>query len=433
MKTINSIFLVLLLFSVGCKSKFASVIIEDFKPSCLVLQLSADYEEYVFYNWYKVNPAACEVNSFSLKNDFGYKRGYFKNGVQNGKWTSNRYYYLDSLGHKILKSYIFREEFFKNGLRDSIYKIYNKEGNVIYSTYFENGTGLEKDFHENGKLYYEIATQNGYFTDTIKLYDNRGKQVENLLYKKDSLAYHYESRGGFLDTIENGRKARFIYSTDNKLNPEIGQKIFKNEIWKYKTGKVLKKIKDTIKNGVEIIIEENIDGDEVVRTSFKKNNSKIEYESIYHYSKGKLKSKNIVETIKNKNPIETKTLYNEKGEIISICKREFSSKNALRSNQSGEITDYYKEGEKYQWSKLICIESKRNSDIGELGLVKLEELNYYNLKNELIKIEYLKDVSYLCQDFHDSQNPKIIQKIELIKTEWYKNGKLVRTQINKTP
>lgn len=111
-------------------------------------------------------------------------------GVQHGKWKSNRYFYSDSLGNKVIKNYIFREEYFKSGLRDSIYKIYDKNGKMIYSTNFKNGTGLEKDFHENGKLYYEIETKDGYFVDTLKLYNAKGALIEKLLYKKDSLIYH---------------------------------------------------------------------------------------------------------------------------------------------------------------------------------------------------------------------------------------------------
>ncbi|WP_192501879.1 hypothetical protein [Flavobacterium sp. PL002] len=159
------------------------------KSSCAVLQLAPNYQEYIFYNWYKTDTYTCEVNSFSLKNNFGYRSGYFKKGVQHGKWKSNRYFYNDSLGKKVIKNYIFREEYFKNGLRDSIYKIYNKEGKVIYSTYFKKGNGIEKDFYENGQLYYEIETKDGYFTDTIRLHNDKGKLMEKLLYKNDSLIF----------------------------------------------------------------------------------------------------------------------------------------------------------------------------------------------------------------------------------------------------
>ncbi len=189
MKTINRIPLLIFFYIISCKSKYVDVVLDNMKSSCAVLQLAPNYQEYIFYNWYKTDTYTCEVNSFSLKNNFGYRSGYFKKGVQHGKWKSNRYFYNDSLGKKVIKNYIFREEYFKNGLRDSIYKIYNKEGKVIYSTYFKKGNGIEKDFYENGQLYYEIETKDGYFTDTIRLHNDKGKLMEKLLYKNDSLIF----------------------------------------------------------------------------------------------------------------------------------------------------------------------------------------------------------------------------------------------------
>ncbi|MEO8237645.1 MAG: hypothetical protein ABI576_06010 [Flavobacterium sp.] len=128
-------------------------------------------------------------NPFEKKIIYGYREGYCKEGKQEGKWIATRFYDYDSLGYSKTKKHLIREEYFKNGLRDSIYKIYNKEGKIIFSTYFKNGTGLEKDFHENGKLYYEIATKDGYFTDTLKLYNVKGELAEKRLYKKDSLIF----------------------------------------------------------------------------------------------------------------------------------------------------------------------------------------------------------------------------------------------------
>lgn len=129
-------------------------------------------------------------NPLEKKIIYGYREGYSKEGKQDGKWIAKRYYDYDSLGHSRIKTHLIREEYFKNGLRDSIYKICNKEGKIIYSTYFKSGTGLEKDFHENGNLYYEIETKDGYFKDTLKLYNDKGKLIEKLFYKNDSLVYH---------------------------------------------------------------------------------------------------------------------------------------------------------------------------------------------------------------------------------------------------
>jgi antitoxin component YwqK of YwqJK toxin-antitoxin module len=217
--TINIIISSIILLMIACKSKSNKVVSID-APPCTIIQAPMDGNftslpyatNFVYYNWYKVKTDVCRVNPFLLKDNFeiavkkgegsdiinndpnrgynfGTREGEFKNGKQHGLWQCQRNYYLDSLGHHIYKKYKFREEYFKNGLRDSIYKIYNKKGDIVYSTYFKNGTGLEKDFHENGKLYYEIQTKDGYFTDTLKLYNDKGNLVEKLLYKKDSLVY----------------------------------------------------------------------------------------------------------------------------------------------------------------------------------------------------------------------------------------------------
>jgi len=218
--TINIIAISIILLMIGCKSKSNNVLSVD-APPCTEIQASMDgnftnlpyITNFVFYNWYKVTTDICRVNSFMLKDNFeiilkkgetkdiinddptlgynfGSRVGEFKNGVQHGLWECKRRYYLDSLGHHIYKNYKFREEYFKDGLRDSIYKIYNKDGKVIYSTYFKNGNGLEKDFHENGALYYEIETKGGYFTDTLRLYNKEGKKFEKRLYQKDVLVYY---------------------------------------------------------------------------------------------------------------------------------------------------------------------------------------------------------------------------------------------------
>lgn len=218
--TINIIAINILLLTIGCKSKSNKVLSVD-APPCTEIQASIEGNftdlpyttNFVFYNWYKVTMDICKVKSFMLKDNFeivekkgeindirrddpslgynfGSREGEFRNGVQHGFWQCKRSYYLDSLGHHIYKNYKFREEYFKNGLRDSIYKIYNKDGKVIYSTNFKDGNGIEKDFHENGTLYYEIETKGGYFTDTLRLYNKRGKIYQKKLYQKDVLVYY---------------------------------------------------------------------------------------------------------------------------------------------------------------------------------------------------------------------------------------------------
>ena len=126
---------------------------------------------------------------FTYRNIFGYRKGYILNGKQEGKWETYKYNDYDSLGYSRSKRYLGREEYFKNGLRDSVFKIYDKEGKIIYTTNFKKGNGIEKDFYDNGQLYYEIETQDGYFKDTLRLYKQNGQLMQKLFYKKDSLIF----------------------------------------------------------------------------------------------------------------------------------------------------------------------------------------------------------------------------------------------------
>ena len=105
-----------------------------------------------------------------------------------GQWLSGDAGF-DENDNVYAKGGIWREEYFKNGLRDSIYRRFDSTGEIIYETTFHKGTGLWKEFHSNGELYFEIYTQDGYFTDTLKLYDEEGRLVGKRLYQKDSLVY----------------------------------------------------------------------------------------------------------------------------------------------------------------------------------------------------------------------------------------------------
>lgn len=194
MKTIN--FLLFFLLVIGCHSQ-KMISQEDSKRNIIV-------ETYIYLNGpylkYSIESASVTQtiitskkniggdNPFESVTILGYRKGNTENKRQEGKWETFRFF-KDELDYNKEKKYLVREEYFKNGLRDSIYKIYNKEGKVIYLTTFKNGNGVEKDFYDNGQLYYEIKTQNGYFIDTLKLYNPQGKIMKKLFYKKDSLVF----------------------------------------------------------------------------------------------------------------------------------------------------------------------------------------------------------------------------------------------------
>jgi len=110
-------------------------------------------------------------------------------GFKEGKWLSGDADF-DTLGNVYAKGKIYKEEYFKHGLRDSIFRQFDNDGKVIYETTFKMGTGLWKEFYGNGKIYFEANTKDGYFTDTLHLYNREGKIFEKRLYQKDVLAYY---------------------------------------------------------------------------------------------------------------------------------------------------------------------------------------------------------------------------------------------------
>jgi antitoxin component YwqK of YwqJK toxin-antitoxin module len=129
-----------------------------------------------------------DIKHGNLKYSNNIRIGKILNGYKEGFWRSATYDYDTIKKTKQIKILI-TEEYFKRGLRDSVFRQFNNDSKIIYETTFKMGTGLWKEFHSNGKIYFEIQTKDGYFTDTLKLYDDKGVLMEKLLYKKDSLVY----------------------------------------------------------------------------------------------------------------------------------------------------------------------------------------------------------------------------------------------------
>ncbi len=107
-------------------------------------------------------------------------------GYKEGKWISGDAGF-DDKGNTYIKTDIWREEYFKHGLRDSVFRQFDQNNKIRYETNFKMGTGLWKEFHSNGTIYFEIETKDGYFTDTLKLYNDKGRLIEKRFYIKDSL------------------------------------------------------------------------------------------------------------------------------------------------------------------------------------------------------------------------------------------------------
>lgn len=173
--------------STACKfNKVKSFIPQEVKPVVLFShdELKYSYIDFPFedmgYRW----PI---IYHYELLEN-GERHGETRYGFKEGEWITGRFS-IDSFGN-YYPTFVRREEYFKHGLRDSIYKIYNKKQEILYSSMFNMGTGILKDFHPNGQLYYSITTKDGYFTDTLVLYNDQGIIKEKFFYIKDSLAYY---------------------------------------------------------------------------------------------------------------------------------------------------------------------------------------------------------------------------------------------------
>jgi antitoxin component YwqK of YwqJK toxin-antitoxin module len=357
----------------------------------------------------------------------GMRFGTILDGYKEGKWLSGDAGF-DKNNNVVKKGNLWKEEYFKNGLRDSIFKQFNSEGKIIYETTFKMGTGLWKEFHANGKLYFEAYTKDGYFTDTLKLYNAKGKLAEKLLYKRDSLIYSEKYNPDIVDTLENGKKVKIIFE-----NNKILRKEFANENWWYnKDGKVYLKSKDTVINAVKKSYQEYMNGDLIVKTVYIRNNPKIEYELVSRYSKNVLRSQIKVTIDQNGNAIETEKRYSEKGEIASITTRKHKAYENIKENDKYEKTDYYKSGKKYKWSELIYKETQKKKNFGRSDeIIQFKELDYYNLKNELIEKEYIKNTSGESGGGCEGIIPYKIE--EILKKEYFEKGKLIKTEQTKNP
>jgi antitoxin component YwqK of YwqJK toxin-antitoxin module len=127
----------------------------------------------------------------------------------------------------------FKIEYFKDGLRDSIFKIVDENNKIIYETTFKMGTGLWKEFHGNGKIYFETYTKDGYFTDTLRLHNKEGEIYEKRLYQKDALVYYIGNDNWCLKFRHYPNDSTYL-EVDSYEEKNLKQGAFRNT-FRYKT------------------------------------------------------------------------------------------------------------------------------------------------------------------------------------------------------
>ncbi len=183
------LFLTMYTFFIGCKS-YQKKMLDPIKGTAKALMYLHSKYDSDFPPKLKI-----ENNGLGISpTEEWFKEGgvsFGKTGIDDskeGKWLSGDADF-DKNGNVVAKGGIWKEEYFKNGLRDSIYRRFDSNGKIIYETTFKKGTGLWKEFHSNGQLYFEMYTRDGYFTDTLRLHDDKGKIIGKRLYVKDSLVY----------------------------------------------------------------------------------------------------------------------------------------------------------------------------------------------------------------------------------------------------
>lgn len=192
MKTIKLLgfLLAMYIFFIGCKS-YTQKTLDPIKGTTQVLM-------YINTKYDSDFPPIVEVDNKGFGTSLieeRFKEGgrrFGKTGIDDskeGKWLRGDVDF-DESGNVYAKGKIWQEEYFKNGLRDSIYRCFDSNGKIIYETTFKKGTGHWKEFHSNGQLYFDIYTRDGYFTDTLKIHDDKGRIVGKRLYIKDSLVYN---------------------------------------------------------------------------------------------------------------------------------------------------------------------------------------------------------------------------------------------------
>ncbi|WP_202704148.1 hypothetical protein [Flavobacterium sp. UGB4466] len=209
----KSIFLIIIVIFSSCVFKRITPFKESPKGMAFINAGSyryADFPEEDSPNWGELS----YIENFE---EGGVRYGKIIDGYKEGKWLSGDAGF-DTLGNVYAIGGIWKEEYFKHGLRDSIFRQFDNDGKVIYETTFKMGTGLWKEFHDNRKVYFEAYTKDGYFTDTLRLYNKEGENFEKRLYQKDVLVYY----------IGNDWCLRYRYKPNDNTYLEVDSYELKN-------------------------------------------------------------------------------------------------------------------------------------------------------------------------------------------------------------
>ncbi len=109
--------------------------------------------------------------------------GWFKKGLKDRKWT-----YKSSDFARI-------EAFYKDGMREGTYNVYNTKDSILYQTVFVKGTGIEKIYRKNGSMYHIKHFKNGNldYSKPYEIYYNNNRIAFRADYEKGIVTHYYKN------------------------------------------------------------------------------------------------------------------------------------------------------------------------------------------------------------------------------------------------
>jgi len=134
---------------------------------------------------YKSQEYAIECDIYY--NTKGYIKGDVILGRKEGIWTE----FYDNGYDKEIPHIPVKKMNYSKGLLNGEYCVLNLIGDTLFTSYFENGTGLFSDFYyDTGQLKEKGKLVNGKKEGRWTLYDEKGGIIKSILYKNNNSIIH---------------------------------------------------------------------------------------------------------------------------------------------------------------------------------------------------------------------------------------------------